>query len=59
MTLAAKTASDTMHTTLAAEGYEGGLRGRWNSGIALLRNNGLIEADGRRFRAAALFQASA
>jgi uncharacterized protein len=24
--------------------------GHWNSGIALLRNNGLIEADGRRFR---------
>jgi hypothetical protein len=30
--------------------------GHWNSGIALLRNNGLIEADGRRYRAAALLQ---
>jgi hypothetical protein len=24
--------------------------GHWNSGIAVLRNNGLIEADGRRYR---------
>ena len=30
--------------------------GHWNSGIAVLRNNGLIEADGRRYRAAALFR---
>ncbi len=30
--------------------------GHWNSGIALLRNNGLIEADGRRYRAAELLQ---
>ncbi|HEV2097299.1 MAG TPA: DUF87 domain-containing protein [Stellaceae bacterium] len=29
--------------------------GHWNSGIAVLRNNGLIENDGRRYRAAALF----
>jgi hypothetical protein len=29
--------------------------GHWNSGIAVLRNNCLIEADGRRYRAAALF----
>ena len=28
--------------------------GHWNSGIAVLRNNGLIEADGRRFRATEL-----
>jgi hypothetical protein len=30
--------------------------GHWNSGIAVLRNNGLIEVDGRRYRAAALFR---
>jgi len=24
--------------------------GHWNSGIAVLRNNGLIETDGRRYR---------
>jgi hypothetical protein len=30
--------------------------GHWNSGVAVLRNNGLIEADGRRYRSAALFR---
>jgi hypothetical protein len=30
--------------------------GHWNSGIATLRNNGLIEIDGRRYRAAELFR---
>jgi hypothetical protein len=30
--------------------------GHWNSGIAVLRNNGLIETDGRRYRAADLFR---
>jgi hypothetical protein len=30
--------------------------GHWNSGIAVLRNNGLIEIDGRRYRAAELFR---
>lgn len=30
--------------------------GHWNSGIAILRNNGLIEADGRRYRAAELLR---
>jgi hypothetical protein len=30
--------------------------GHWNSGIAVLRNNGLIETDGRRDRTAALFR---
>jgi hypothetical protein len=30
--------------------------GHWNSGIAVLRNNGLIETDGRRYRSAALFR---
>jgi hypothetical protein len=30
--------------------------GHWNSGIAVLRNNGLIEVDGRRYRIAALFR---
>jgi hypothetical protein len=29
--------------------------GHWNSGIAVLRNNGLIETDGRRYRVAGLF----
>jgi hypothetical protein len=24
--------------------------GHWNSGVAVLRNNGLIETDGRRYR---------
>jgi Cdc6-like AAA superfamily ATPase len=30
--------------------------GHWNSGVAVLRNNGLIEADGRRYRVAELFR---
>ena len=30
--------------------------GHWNSGLAILRNNGLIETDGRRYRAANLFR---
>jgi hypothetical protein len=30
--------------------------GHWNSGIAVLRNNGLIEIDGRRYRPATLFR---
>jgi hypothetical protein len=30
--------------------------GHWNSGIASLRNNGLIETDGRRYRSAVLFR---
>lgn len=30
--------------------------GHWNSGIAMLRNNGLIDIDGRRYRAAELFR---
>jgi hypothetical protein len=31
--------------------------GHWNSGIAVLRNNGLIETDGsRRYRSAELFR---
>jgi uncharacterized protein DUF87 len=30
--------------------------GHWNSGIAVLRNNGLIETNGRRLRAAVLFR---
>jgi hypothetical protein len=30
--------------------------GHWNSGIAVLRNNGLIETDGRRYRIALLFR---
>ena len=30
--------------------------GHWNSGVAILRNNGLIETDGRRYRSAALFR---
>jgi hypothetical protein len=30
--------------------------GHWNSGVAVLRNNGLIESDGRRYRVAELFR---
>jgi hypothetical protein len=30
--------------------------GHWNSGLATLRNNGLIETDGRCYRAADLFR---
>jgi len=30
--------------------------GHWNSGIAVLRNNGLIETDGRRYRTPPLFR---
>jgi hypothetical protein len=30
--------------------------GHWNSGLAVLRNNGLIDIDGRRYRAAELFR---
>jgi uncharacterized protein len=30
--------------------------GHWNSGIAVLRNNGLIEAHGRRFRVSELLR---
>jgi hypothetical protein len=30
--------------------------GHWNSGIAVLRNNGLIETDGRGYREAVLFR---
>ena len=30
--------------------------GHWHSGIAVLRNNGLIETDGRRYRTAVLFR---
>ena len=41
---------------LAAELRKKPSGGHWNSGIAVLRNNGLIEADGRRYRAAALFR---
>jgi hypothetical protein len=30
--------------------------GHWNSGIAVLRNNGLIETDARRYRTTTLFR---
>lgn len=30
--------------------------GHWNPGVAVLRNNRLIEADGRRYRVAELFR---
>jgi hypothetical protein len=30
--------------------------GHWNSGIAVLRKNGLIETNGRRYRTAGLFR---
>ena len=41
---------------LAAELDKKPSGGHWNSGIAVLRNNGLIETDGRRYRTAALFR---
>jgi hypothetical protein len=31
--------------------------GHWNSGIAVLRNNGLIETDGHRYRTTVLLRA--
>jgi hypothetical protein len=30
--------------------------GHWNSGLALLRNNGLVEVNGKRLRASELFR---
>ena len=30
--------------------------GHWNSGIALLRNNGLVEVSGKRLRVSDLFR---
>jgi hypothetical protein len=33
-----------------------GSGGHWNSGIAVLRNNGLIETEGRGYRTAAPFR---
>ena len=30
--------------------------GHWNSGVALLRNNGLVEVDGKRLRVSELFR---
>lgn len=33
--------------------------GHWNGGVAVLCNNGLIETDGKRLRAAALLRGTA
>lgn len=55
--LAAKGEAFTDLDDLAAALGKKQTGGRWKSGMALLRNNGLIELDGpRRFRAAALFR---
>jgi hypothetical protein len=44
--------ADELATTLAKKPTGG----HWNSRIAVLRNNGLIETDGRHYRTAALFR---
>jgi hypothetical protein len=48
-------APDMLRTLAAALGKKA-TGGHWNSGIAVLRNNGLIEVDGRKLRAAVLLR---
>ena len=55
-TLAARGEAYTDADELAAALGKKPTGGHWNSGIAVLRNNGLIETDGRRYRTAALFR---
>jgi hypothetical protein len=55
-TLAAQGERYTDADELAASLGKKPTGGHWNSGIAVLRNNGLIEADGRRYRSAPLFR---
>jgi hypothetical protein len=55
-TLAAQGEAYTAADELAAALGKKPTGGHWNSGIAVLRNNGLIETDGRRYRTAALFR---
>jgi uncharacterized protein len=55
-TLAARGDAYTDADELAAALGKKPTGGHWNSGIAVLRNNGLIETDGRRYRTAALFR---
>jgi hypothetical protein len=55
-TLAARAEAYTDADDLAAALGKKPSGGHWNSGIAVLRNNGLIETDGRRYRSAPLFR---
>jgi hypothetical protein len=55
-TLAARGEQFTETDDLAATLGEKPSGGHWNSGIAVLRNNGLIEVDGRKLRAAVLLR---
>ncbi len=54
--LAAKGERFTDPTDLAADLSKKPTGGHWNSGLALLRNNGLIEISGKRLRASELFR---
>jgi uncharacterized protein len=55
-TLAAKGEQFTDTDDLASALGKKATGGHWNSGIAVLRNNGLIEVDGRKLRAAVLLR---
>jgi hypothetical protein len=55
-TLAAKGEQYTETDDLATALGKKATGGHWNSGIAVLRNNGLIEVDGRRLRATSLLR---
>jgi hypothetical protein len=55
-TLAARGDGYTPVAALAATLGKKPSGGHWNSGIAVLRNNGLIESDGHGYRTAALFR---
>jgi hypothetical protein len=55
-TLAAQGERYTDAEELAATLGKKSSGGHWNSGIAVLRNNGLIETDGRRYRTAVLLR---
>ena len=55
-TLAARGEAYTDADELAAALAKKPTGGHWNTGIAVLRNNSLIETDGRRYRTAALFR---
>jgi len=54
--LAAQGEHYTEATELAAALGKKPTGGHWNSGLALLRNNGLVEVDGKRLRASELFR---
>jgi hypothetical protein len=55
-TLAAQGEQFTETDDLAATLGKKATGGHWNSSIAVLRNNGLIEMDGRKLRAAVLLR---